>query len=795
MHNTLWKKTLGDLWEHKGRSALVILSIALATFTLGVILNSYSVLSRELTRNFLAANPTAISYRLERFDAGLIDQLRNHPQVDKVEARRMIIGEIKAENGQWQPLQLFVLRDYNNIDLDVLKPDLGSWPPENKSIIIERQALPVLNGTIGGQVRIKTLSGTSATLEVTGTAHDVMLAQADWENVVYGYISAPTLMEMGGGSHFNQLKVSLKDAGLSQQAMGPIADQILDWLTERQYSVLGFSIAEPGEHPHTNVTDGMFMIQKIFGVLCTLLSGVLVFNLISAVLANQLPQIGVMKAIGASSGQIRGIYYRGVSLLALLGLFLSVPAALYISKLYVDMISPSLNIDIQSYAVPVWVLLVQIVVGLGIPLLAAAIPITQASRMTIRQTLIEYGGDAHDYGTSWAERKLASFKFFGYPVRLGIRNTFRRKGRFMLTTSVAALAVAMLIATFNVVGTLDKIVVDERSSKNWDLAVRFEETHSKSAIDSLLEPIAGIRATEPFIQEKAFIVGGAPSASAEDPGLAVQLNALQSDSTMIALPMINGRWLSSKEREIVVSHRVLDHRPELRLGSPVDLEINDEVLQFRLVGVARVIGPLGVYVSNTSLSNEATWSANGVFVVAKEPNRRTTDALKDAIRLAADNANVPLHSNATAGEAVSIVEDHFDIILFLLTLLTLIVVLIATNGIILTMTTSILERTREIGVLKAIGGSNYQLVKMLLSEGGVIALFGWFMGCVITLPISYLVTYWLGVLLIEAPLPLALDYLIFAYSLPFIVTLAAIATLIPAMSIRRLSVREALIYE
>lgn len=286
MRNTLWKKTLGDLWEHKGRSALVILSIALATFTLGVILDSYSVLSRELSRNFLIANPTAISFRLERFDTELLEQLRSHPKVDKVEARRQIAGEIKAENGQWQPLQLFILRDYDNIDLDVLKPDRGSWPPENNGILIERQALSVLGGSVGSQVRVKTPSGLSAALDVTGTAHDVMLAQAGWENVVYGYISQRTLIEMGGGSYFNQLKVSLKNAGLSRQQMVPIAEQIKTWLIERQYNVLGYSIAEPGEHPHTNVTDGMFMIQKIFGVLCTLLSGVLVFNLISAVLAN-----------------------------------------------------------------------------------------------------------------------------------------------------------------------------------------------------------------------------------------------------------------------------------------------------------------------------------------------------------------------------------------------------------------------------------------------------------------------------------------------------------------------------
>ena len=99
MLNTLWMKTWRDLWQNRGRSALVILSITLSTFTLVVILNSYAILSREMSKDFLKSNPTAISFSIERFQAGLLKKIEQHPATDKVDARRLIFGEIKTIKG------------------------------------------------------------------------------------------------------------------------------------------------------------------------------------------------------------------------------------------------------------------------------------------------------------------------------------------------------------------------------------------------------------------------------------------------------------------------------------------------------------------------------------------------------------------------------------------------------------------------------------------------------------------------------------------------------------------------
>jgi len=76
-----------------------------------------------------------------------VELLAEHPPIDKVDTRRVILGEIKTTNGQWKPLPLFVLPDYHNIQLDRVTSQPGNWPPAINQILIERQTVSVLGGT------------------------------------------------------------------------------------------------------------------------------------------------------------------------------------------------------------------------------------------------------------------------------------------------------------------------------------------------------------------------------------------------------------------------------------------------------------------------------------------------------------------------------------------------------------------------------------------------------------------------------------------------------------------------
>jgi len=822
LFNRMWIKTWRDIWQSKGRSTLVVLSIALSTFTLGVILNSYAILSREMTQDYLRSNPTAISFYMEKFDNDLLDELKQQNWVDEVDARRLISGEIKTATGDWKRLLLFVLNDYQDIKLDKVKSDQGSWPPQKGQILIERQAVSVIGAERGISLQLQNSSGLSGKLTMAGIVHDVGLPQAEWENVVYGYISQESLNNLGIESYYNELKVSLSEQQLTLGEMTSQAVNTKLWLQGKGYAVKRYKVASPGEHPHANITGGMFMIQKVFAVLCCFLSAVLVFNLMSAMLSKQLRQIGVMKAIGGSNRQISGIYYRGVLLLGGLGLLISLPAAYLVGNRYVDALSPMMNFDITSYQVPFWIIALQILLGIGIPMLSAYLPIKKASQMKVRETLLEYSADKPVNEQSRFELVIFSLNFKSHPIRLAIRNSLRQKGRFILTTGVLMIAASLLMASFNIARTMKEVIDVERHAKNWAVEIKLNQQMQEDVLAGLFNEIADITETESFNRISAAIIENDPdevkdnskvinnnSQHVKAHKVSVSMTDLKPNSTMLNLPLIAGRWFSSNFQTtgeqsigsannevmnpVVVSQLVMDHLPYLKLGMSLDIEMSGQINTFTLIGVVQNIGPASIYTSG--LLNNRRSQANGLFLSSEKQSRAELKLLKKRVIERAEENNIKLSYTSTAWDGAQVVEGHFQIIFSLMLLLTVIIIFIASNGIILTMTTNIIERTRENGVLKAIGASNRELAKMILSEAVMIAFLAWLVACIVTLPLSYGIAYWLGELLIKTPFALTIDPFIFIISLPIMMLITSLASLIPMGKIMKLPVREALVYE
>ena len=145
--------------------------------------------------------------------------------------------------------------------------------------------------------------------------------------------------------------------------------------------------------------DSVVLILTGFGLVILLLSGFLVVNAISALITQQIPQIGVMKLIGARRWQIMRLYLATVLIYGLIAVAFALPlAALTARLLMTDLVERLLNVMPKSYDIPLQLLLVQVAVGLLLPLGAGLLP-----------------------GDPWHERD--------HPARLERRRPGRRHGR------------------------------------------------------------------------------------------------------------------------------------------------------------------------------------------------------------------------------------------------------------------------------------------------------------------------------------------------------------------------------
>src|ERR1044071_2886945 len=396
--NTLWRKAIRDFWYQRARTALVVLAIALGISAFAAVLSSYAILTRELDLGYLATNPASAVIRVDAVDDDLVKAILQNPEVSDAEPRRTISGQIKAGPVQWRNLILFVVHDYGNIRVSKLVPEQGAWPPATGEILIERDAFQVAEANIGDAVFVKTANGVENQLVVSGSVHDVGQAQARMENIVYGYITLDTLDLLGEKPYLEQLNILVAQNSFDENHIREVTSKVQKLIEDHGHQVRRVDIPAPGKHPHSDLMGALLLSMSSFGLFVLALSGILVINLLTSILAAQVRQIGIMKALGGSRWQLARVYLGQALLLGSAATLVALPLGMIGSRALCRYMAVFLNFDINSFAVPVWVYLLVVVVGLFTPLLAAAFPVWKGTRVPVRVAISDYGVSPASFG-------------------------------------------------------------------------------------------------------------------------------------------------------------------------------------------------------------------------------------------------------------------------------------------------------------------------------------------------------------------------------------------------------------
>ena len=259
----------------------------------------------------------------------------------------------------------------------------------------------------------------------------------------------------GASRDFDQLHVVAAGDNLTRSQLTQLAQQVRNKVEKSGRTIYYTYIPTPGKHPAGEAVEPILMVLGILGILALVLSGFLVVNTMQALLTQQVRQMGIMKAIGARSNQIMGIYLGMVIAFGLLALPVAVPLGALGAQGFTQYMGNLLNFDVSGLGIPPRVLATEIVIGLAVPVLAALYPIVTAARITPREAMSDYGlATSRTRSSGSAARSRASNCTCAYrspgPTLLSLRNTFRRKGRLALTLATLILGGAIFIAVFSV---------------------------------------------------------------------------------------------------------------------------------------------------------------------------------------------------------------------------------------------------------------------------------------------------------------------------------------------------------
>jgi putative ABC transport system permease protein len=779
MASATLRKSITDLTRRKARAVFAVLTLAIAVASVGIfaapsLMNT--AMQKEVQINKLpdltlstkplALTPpqlTALSQLPNITAAGGFSYFQTRVWVGERRLKALVVG----------------IPDWTRQQVDVVSLVSGRAPTSGSVLTdIQNEKQGRYSGTAGDTIRILGIGDRTSTVPLSGVARNLMIGgqQAAANNLVVLYSTPALITRLGGDPGFSSLEFRLRDTGTA--AADRTVARIKSYLTANT-SFKGFSdlpaIRKAGTYPGKEFFDQIASLMNVFTVLALLSALVLIANTMTTLIGEQRREIGMMKAIGGTRRQVRRIYLRTALLLGAIGSLIGVGLGVVIANAIVAYFGSSFFAITPGFGVVVPVIVASVVLGLVAPPLAALPAIRRGARLNVRKGLEEVPALAG--GQALFDRALRRLGFLPRTAQIGIRSVTRRARRSLATVVQIGLAVGTLLAVLALVNS-----VTTTTNTVWNGA----------HFDVLLNTVVG----KQFDARAVRVMNATPGVAQTQPMLVNTVKFKGKDAAITGFTerplfeqkMIGGRWYTPAEAaaraHVAVIAKNLARTTGTHVGDTITLKTASGPASFRVIGMtsSQWNNGLNFYVPlQTAQAVLHTTTVNGYFVRTTSPNHtlidRTTTRLEDRltangyavgtmVKYSSQQENV--NSNRQISSAIAV--------------LGLLVVAISMVGLINAITMSVLERTREIGVLRCIGARARDIRRIFTAEGIAVSVGGWLLG----IPIGYALARMFNWLLLKV---IGLEFMFTFPPLNLLIALAG--TVLLALVIMRIPLRRA----
>ncbi len=787
-----WKKSIRDLTSNPPRTLLVLFALTLGLWGVGSGAVSYTILKNDLRENFMRTVPAHAVFTSDEFARLDLKEFRGRPQIESAELRDLSIHRIEVFPDKWIPLWVFGVQDFNNVHLAKIQYQSGRRIPGPGTFLIERDGLNarVSNLKAGAPARVR-VGGKIRDVMVSGITFDAAQAPATQDAFIYAYADKRTYSEITGEPADRRLILRFRNV-TSRADVERAANVLMEDLHRRGIVVSSSDIPKFDEHPHQFQLNTLLVISTAIGLLSFIMGAVMVSQLITAILASQIRQIGILKAVGATRPQVLGIYLRMVGMLALASTLAAIPLSFFSGYAYARFVAKTLNFDILSLSLPINVYVYIAGAGLLLPVLLSAPLLFGGLRTSVADAIADYGIQP--------DRKAGTLGFLSrlfLPgiVILAVRNTLRRRARFAVTIGTMGLGVAIFSTGFNVREALVRFLADAKNSMRHDVQIVLSKSMGRDEAVSRFQKLANVKRIETWNGGKGRLQTGRVSTAG-----GIGIVALPYDTDLLRSEILSGRWIAeSDEFEIVMNQGAWDRTGKPVVGETFLLDLPKGGVRTRLVGVVKEFDVGKIYIDQKKydFAAGAGGRINSLMVVARDRDYAHVIALKKEIERTIAGSDLDILYVVSQAERSQIIYDHLDIILTVLSLLAFLVLSVSALGMAAAMGITIMERTREIGVMRAIGAAPGTIFRLFVAEGMVVSAVSVLVGSLFAWPLSTAASVFFGNLILGSDVPLAFAFSLRGFFITVVLTLGfgILASRIPAGRAVRVSTREAIAYE
>lgn len=800
--SVIWYKVWYDLWHNKVRTLLAVLSIAAGVFAVGVVFGMSDQLLSGMDRAHQAVTPSHIQLYLNSPVArDYIVGLKRTPGVLDIEGfNQLTISYQLPSSREWKQAAIVSRDDWDKQRMDMVQLKGGEWPRRGE-LGIERLSSEFFQIGMGDTVTIKDRNDRERTYSINGLIRHPFVLPPPFGGEAVFFMTKDDLERYDVPSdRFGVLYVRVTP--YSDAHAREVATAIKDRLAKDDMTVGATLYQNPERHWGRMFIEGITLVLQVLAVVSLLLSVVLVFNTLTALITQQTNQIGILKAIGGSSGTILKVYLATVLAYGLLALLVALPLGMFLAWLISRWFLNLFNISYDTFQFSDTAVILQILAALAVPVVAALVPILGGARTTVREAIASYGIGG-DFGSNPVDRAVerASGRVLPSQYATAVTNMFRRKGRLLLTLSVLATAGAMFLIVMSLSSSINLTADNYFGARHFDTTVYLQGAYRQDRVQSAAASVPGVTAMQPI-----FTVNGTMLKEGQrlrEAGLATEVDGLVPGQDYIGERVVAGRWLLPEDGNAVVISQNTARRGGIRVGDIITLNLSELGKDdFEVVGLYQSMSSdEGFSFDVIYAPREALWLAanrygrvNRLYVRTDQHDEASVMAIQARLKQTLTDQSVPVNLVMSEPESRRNNMGQFNMIVSMLLALASIVALVGAVGLMGALSISVVERTKEIGVLRAIGARSRTIMAMFMLEGVLIGLLSWAIAVVISLIASPPLAGAMGQTIFKMPLDYRYNWQAVAMWLLIVLLLSTLASIIPARHATRISVRDSLAY-
>jgi len=655
------------------------------------------------------------------------------------------------------------------------------------------------------------LAGATLTIFETATAQRVLDKEGTYDAIT---------IKAEDGADVDQLRLDVQamvPAGVETITSQDVADESAEQLQQ----ALGFF--------------GTALL--VFAAIALFVGSFIIVNTFSIIVAQRTRELALLRTLGATRGQVLVSVVGEAAIVGLIASAIGVGAGILIAVGIQGLLS-AFGIDLPSTSIQLQprTIVVSMAVGLVVTLVASILPARHAARVAPIQALREpdtlssvhgatrsavigaivaagglaallYGLFGQPSNAALVVGAGAALTFVGVamlsplaakPVAGTIGAPFRRlsvsaslgRGNAMRNPRRTASTAAALMIGLGLVSMVAIFAASLKASIDATLlsTLKSDLTLSATSFLTFSPEVASTVAEVPVVQvasgfrQNAFQVDGASSfLTGFDPATVEQVATI--DVTEGSVADLVG--------DTIAVHRDLATKNGWALGDEVPAafpSIGDRPLT--IAAIYEESSLLGDYGVSIETYDELYVDEQDAFVLVKGAEGVAPEELKAAVEASLEDfPNIQVQNQAEFRESFS---SQIDVLLGIVSALLLFAILIAVIGIINTLGLSVYERTRELGLLRAVGMSRTQMKRMVRYEAVIIALFGALLGILVGIGFGWALQQALapeGITELEIPVGQLVLYVVFAG------LAGVLAAIYPARKAAKLNVLESIAYE